>query len=78
MPRARWITAHAFARYVMVSPRTMYRWIRSGVIPAGQVMKGGHWRIHEADARTFLERVRTGRLPQVRLRSPLPDDPLAA
>lgn len=43
-----WLSRVQAARYLDVSPNTIDRWRRDGVLPAGSV-PGGHWRYRRGD-----------------------------
>jgi excisionase family DNA binding protein len=68
----RWTTVPLLAAYLGVHPRTVWRWVRSGVLPAAQVQtrhyadervrktRRGAWRIHERDVVRLLTEMRAG------------------
>ncbi len=53
-------TLQEVAERLKVSYRTVYRWVRSGELPAYQL--GQEWRITERDLSQFLEARRTPKL----------------
>lgn len=66
MPRARYVTAMAFAAYLGCSRRTIQRAIIAGKLPASRLPpnapgdRGGVWVIHEVDMRAYLAQIRKG------------------
>ena len=52
-----WLTAKEVARILGVDKSTVYRWCRSGGLPA-KVSPGGHYRIRRADALGALRDVK--------------------
>lgn len=54
-PGPRWLSLHDVAQRTGVTPRTVRRWLRSGLLPGRQL--GGrcaHWRVEEGELRTRL------------------------
>jgi excisionase family DNA binding protein len=54
--RPRLMTTREVLAYLRVTPRTVYRLIREGDLPA--VRMGGRWRFRRADLDRWLERQR--------------------
>ena len=50
------MTTREVLRYLRVTPRTVYRLIREGDLPA--VRMGGRWRFRRTDIEAWLERQR--------------------
>jgi excisionase family DNA binding protein len=50
------MTTREVLRYLRVTPRTVYRLIRDGDLPA--VRMGGRWRFRRTDLEAWLERQR--------------------
>ena len=50
------VTTREVLRYLRVTPRTVYRLIRDGDLPA--VRMGGRWRFRRTDLEAWLERQR--------------------
>lgn len=44
-----YFTVHEFAEKMRVTERTVYRWIKLGLIQGMQVLKGGEYRIHNSE-----------------------------
>jgi predicted site-specific integrase-resolvase len=54
----RWCRASGLARRSGLSRRSIDRYCRDGVIAGALRSPGGHWRIPEASAEAFLEKLR--------------------
>jgi predicted site-specific integrase-resolvase len=55
------VSVEAFATYLAVSPKTVRKWIRAGVLPVYSfppLPLIGVWRIRTSDALAFVERAR--------------------
>jgi excisionase family DNA binding protein len=65
------VTLTEAARVLDLSPMTVLRWIRAGILPAGQYCKGAPWVIkrRNVERQQLVERVRMSR------KGPSPADP---
>lgn len=62
-----WLTAAEVAALLLVSVKTVYRWLEAGKLP-GELTPGGHWRVRLEDVPSVL--TPPGGVPRVEAPAP--------